>query len=248
MFQEPFVRFNRHYDVFMTKYVDYKGWVDYVERVFRRFRVEPKTVLDLACGTGIPTLLLALRGYRLTGVDRSPEMLAALAAKQDGLPVATLRADMRDFALAEPHDAAICLYDSVNYLLAEEDLTRCFGCVRRALVPDGLFVFDMNTLYGLSEHWGTRTTTREAGGVYSIWQNTWDPESRVSTLHLTFWEQPEPGKVGPKFEEIHQERAYEQAEVKRCLLGAGFGTVRFFQHGMFIPPAAFTTRMMVVAR
>jgi SAM-dependent methyltransferase len=248
MVQEPFFRFNRHYDAFMVKYVDYKGWVDYVERVFRCFKVEPKTLLDLACGTGIPTLLLAKRGYRLTGVDRSEEMLAVLRSKQDGLAVATLAADIRDFSLAEPHDAAICLYDSINYLLTEDDLVRCFGCVRRALVPGGLFVFDMNTLFGLAEHWGTRTTVREAGGVYSVWQNSWDAEARVSTLHLTFWEQPEPGKVGPKFEEIHQERAYEQVEVKRSLLAAGFERVRFFQHGMFIPPAPFTTRMMVVAQ
>jgi SAM-dependent methyltransferase len=248
MTQEPFVRFHRHYDSFMVKYVDYKGWVGYVERVFGHFHSRPATILDIACGTGIPTLLLARRGFRLTGVDRSPEMLAELEAKRGELPVTTIRADMRDFAVAEPHDAAICLYDSMNYLLTEDDLARCFACVRRALVPGGLFVFDMNTLHGLAEFWGTRSTVREVGGVYSIWQNTYDSESRVSTLHLTFWEQPEPGRAGEKFEEIHQERAYEPDEVRRCLERAGFGESHFYQHGSFLPVAPFTTRMMVVAR
>lgn len=234
----------------MLKYVNYKAWVDYVERVFVRFGVQPKVILDVACGTGIPTMLLAERGYRLIGVDRSPEMLAELEAKVAGRPVTTVRADIRDFELAEPADAAISLYDSINYLLVEEDLVRCFGCVRRALTPGGLFAFDMNTLYGLAENWGTRTVTREVGGVASVWQNEFDRETRISTLHLTFWEsEPEPGAAASqKKEEIHQERAYTVEELQRSLAAAGFAESSFFQHASFLPVGPFTTRMMVVAR
>jgi len=248
MIREPFSRFNRHYDKFMVKYVDYKGWVDYVVRIFGRFRSDPRTILDLACGTGIPTIMLARRGYRMTGVDRSPEMLAVLESKRGDLPIATVRADMREFALPEPLAAAICLYDSMNYLLTEDDLARCFRCTRQAVISGGLFVFDMNTVFGLADHWGARTAAREAGGICSTWQNSYDKETRVSTLHLTFWEQPEPGKTGERFEEIHQERAYFPAEVERCLRAAGFAVVHFFQHGSFIEPGQNTTRMMVVAR
>ncbi|MBM3313361.1 class I SAM-dependent methyltransferase [candidate division WOR-3 bacterium] len=248
MLREPFSRFYRHYDRFMVKYVDYPRWVDYVLRIFAYFRIRPKTMLDLACGTGIPTILLARRGYQLTGVDRSPEMLAVLESKRGDLPIATVRADMREFRTPEPLDAAICLYDSVNYLLTEDDLVRCFRCVRSALAPGGLFVFDMNTVFGLSEQWGTGTTAREAGGVSSIWQNSYDPETRVSTLHLTFWEQPEPGGAGERCEEIHQERGYYPEEVERSLRVGGFGEVHFFQHGSFLPPGPNTTRMMVATR
>jgi SAM-dependent methyltransferase len=248
MIREPFSRFNRHYDRFMVKYVDYPGWVEYVVRIFGHFHSDPKTILDLACGTGIPTVMLARRGYRMTGVDRSPEMLAILESKRGDLPIRATRADMREFSLPEPLEAAICLYDSVNYLLTEDDLRRCFACVRAATVAAGLFVFDMNTVYGLAEHWGSRTTTREVAGIYSIWQNSYDPETRVSTLHLTFWEQPEPGRAGERFEEIHQERAYLPEEVERSLRAAGFSEVHFFQHGSFIESGPNTTRMMVVAR
>jgi len=248
MIREPFSRFNRHYDKFMVKYVDYEGWVAYVVRVFGHFHSDPKTVLDIACGTGIPTIMLARRGYRMTGVDRSPEMLSVLEAKRGNLPITTIRADMREFEVPEPLAAAICLYDSMNYLLTEDDLVRCFRCVRAAVLTGGLFVFDMNTVFGLAEHWGTRTTARDAGDIHSIWQNSFDQETRVSTLHLTFWEQSETGKAGERFEEIHQERAYYPEEVKRCLGAAGFAEVRFFQHGSFIEPGPYTTRMMVVAR
>lgn len=248
MIREPFSRFNRHYDKFMVRYVDYEAWVDYVVRVLGHFHSDPKTILDLACGTGIPTLILARRGYRMTGVDRSPEMLAVLESKSDDLPVTTIRADIRDFSVQEPLEAAICLYDSMNYLLTEDDLVRCFRSVRAAVMPGGLFVFDMNTVYGLAEYWGARTTARDVGEIHSIWQHEYDRETRVSTLHLTFWEQAKSGGTDERFEEIHQERAYYPEEVERCLRAAGFNEVRFFQHGSFTKPGPNTTRMMVVAR
>ncbi len=253
MAEKPFKEFARHYDRFMLEYIDYKGWVDYLEKIFRKLKAEPKTILDLACGTGIPTMLLAGRGYRMTGVDRSREMLEVLENKRWGFPVRTLQADMTDFKLAEPVDAAICLYDSINYLLSEEDVKQCFSCVRQALKQGGLFVFDMNTVYSLSVFWGNRTSPRNVGGICSVWQNSYDEQTRISTLHLTFWEEEEgtglkPACTPKKFEEVHQERAYSRHEVKQCLKAAGFSRVWFYTHGGFLPVGPLTTRMMVIAR
>jgi SAM-dependent methyltransferase len=256
MVRDPFSRFASYYDRFMVKYVDYAGWIDYLEKLFRRFGVRPKTILDVACGTGIPSILLARRGYGVTGVDRSPEMLEVLEKKRGSLPISTVRADIRDFRAGQGFDAAVSLYDSINYLLVEEDMVRCFRCVRQALREHGLFAFDMNTVYGLAEFWGNRTTMRETGGIQSVWRNTYDPETRVSSLHLTFWESPGPNRrrgsaSSPeprKFEELHQERAYHREEIERSLRAAGFREVYFYQHGSFIEPGPYTTRMMVVAR
>ncbi|MEO0071210.1 MAG: methyltransferase domain-containing protein [candidate division WOR-3 bacterium] len=244
----PFSRFARHYDQFMTKYVDYPGWVNYVERIFKRFRVAPKRILDVACGTGIPTIILAKKGYHLIGVDRSREMLEVLLEKRKGLPIEVICADIRNFTLPEPVDAAISLYDSINYLLTEEDLRRCFSCVYQALIPDGIFAFDMNTVYGLAEFWGTRTMNRDTPEITSVWQNRFDPETRVSTLHLLFKEKLPDGTFGESFEEIHEERAYTADEVRRALTAAGFTECHFYHHGSFLPVGARTTRMMIVAR
>ena len=242
----PFREFARHYDRFMGHYVDYRSWVDYVQRIFDRFRVKPEAVLDVACGTGIPSLLLARRGYRVIGVDRSEEMLTVLRAKINGLPVTALRADITAFDLAEPVDAAVSLYDSINYLLAEEDLVRCFTCVHRALKSGGMFVFDMNTIYSLSVFWGNRVSPRNAGGIESIWDSSYDPATRVSTLRLRFRE-PAPDGGFAEFAEEHRERAYSRHEVKRSLKAAGFSRVRFYTHGGFLPVGPLTVRMMVVA-
>jgi len=248
MVDKPFVHFARHYDRFMLRYVDYADWIDYVEKIFRKFRVQPKRVLDLACGSGIPTMLMAQRGYELVGVDRSPEMLAVLDDKRRGNPVETVQADIRDFTLAEPVDAAICLYDSINYLTEDIGIRSCFACVRRALLPGGLFVFDMNTLYGLSEFWGNRTTPRTVGNISSLWQNSFDRKLRVSTLHLTFWEETDPDEPPQRFDEVHQERAYTKREVRDALEATGFERTWFYSHGGFMPVGPLSSRMMVVAR
>jgi len=244
----PFSRFARFYDQFMQRYVDYPGWVNYVLKIFKRFRVSPRQVLDLACGTGIPTIILAERGYRVIGVDRSRAMLAVLLEKRGNLPIEVVCADIRDFVLAQPVDAAISLYDSINYLLTEEDLVRCFECVQRALVNSGIFVFDMNTVFGLERHWGTRTITRETPELISIWQCRFEPKTRISRLHLVFWEKMPDGSPGEKYEEVHEERAYSQEEVRRALKDANFDEVHFYHHGGFLPVGPFTTRMMVVAK
>ncbi|MGQ9678750.1 MAG: class I SAM-dependent DNA methyltransferase [bacterium] len=244
----PFTRFARHYDRFMVKFVDYPGWVNYILKIFRRFKVVPRTILDVACGSGIPTVIFARKGYRMVGVDRSREMLAILEQKKGDLPIEVVCADIRNFQIPGRVDAAISLYDSINYLLTEEDLERCFRCVFRALNKEGIFVFDMNTIYGLSKGWGTRTFTRETEEIVSIWQSRYAPETRISTLFLTFWEKLPDGTLGEKFQEVHQERGYTVEEVKQALHTAGFGAADFYHHGGFFPVSPITGRMMVVAR
>lgn len=249
---EPSAQFSRFapcYDRFMNKYVNYAAWVHYVQRIFRYYGCRPNLVLDLACGTGIPTLLLARHGFRLIAVDRSEAMLAVLAGKIGEFDIRLVQSDIRDFRLPEPVDAGICLYDSLNYLLTADDLTQCFRSVRRALKSDGIFVFDLNTVYGLATYWGDRQTIRDVEDIHSVWDTSYDPETRVSSLRLTFTVRPQrPNEPAPVYVEIHEERGYTVPEVGDCLQRAGFPRNDFYQHGTFQPPASTASRIMVVAR
>ncbi len=240
----PFTEFASYYDDFMLKCVNYGDWVKYIEKIFKNFKTKPKTILDLACGTGIPTLLLAKRGYHMIGVDRAQAMLEILKKKSKGYNITTYQADIRNFSLPELVDAGICLYDSINYLLTEEDLINCFQCVRAALKKNGLFIFDMNTEYGLSVFWGTRETIREAGNVHSIWHNSYDNKTKISTLYLTCYIKGE----DHSFEEVHEERGYELPYIQQLLQKCGFSDVEFFHHGTFSPPTELTVRVMVVTK
>lgn len=233
----------------MSKYVDYPAWVNYVRRIFRHYGCQPRLILDLACGSGVPTLLLAREGYRLIAVDRSEAMLDVLAAKVNDFDIRLVHSDIRDFTLPEPVDAAICLYDSLNYLLTADDLTSCFRAVFRSLKSDGAFVFDLNTVYGLATYWGDRQTVRDVEDIHSVWDTSYDPETGVSSLRLTFSVRPKRrNQPAPVYVEIHEERGYTIPEIGACLQQAGFQRSDFYQHGTFQPPGPTTTRMMVVAR
>jgi len=229
----------------MIRYVNYPNWVKYVQRLFVRHNRRPKLLLDVACGSGLPTILFARLGYRIIGVDRSEAMLAILQRKIGDYDVRTIRSDIRDFDLPEPADAAVSLYDSVNYLLTPDDLTRCFRAVYRNLVPDGIFVFDMNTIYGLACFWGNRTTVRDVEDIHTIWHTTYDADTHISILRLTFYVTE--GKQLVRYDEIHEERGYAIPEIEFCLRSAGFRRSGFYQHGGFSPPGAEATRIMIVA-
>lgn len=243
-----FSRFAPYYDKFMKKYVNYRSWVQYLLRIFRRYQVKPKLLLDVACGTGIPTIILARQGYRLIGVDRSETMLNVLRAKSDrmGQNLRLIQADMRDFTAPEPADVAYSLYDSVNYLLTPDDLKKCFHAVARNLKPNGLWVFDMNTIFGLATQWGDGNAVREVGDIYSVWQTRFDPDTNISVLHLTFYVLEEGKRM--RYDEIHEERGYRLGEIEQCLAVAGFRQCDFYHHGSFAPPQPTTSRLMIVAR
>ncbi|MBE3589063.1 MAG: class I SAM-dependent methyltransferase [Thermoanaerobacteraceae bacterium] len=131
---------------FLVAGVDFEAWTDYLEEILHRFGHNPRTVLDLACGTGKTTLPLARRGYRVTGMDISPAMvkMAADKAREQGLEVPFFTGDMRSFELAEPVELITCFHDGLNYLPSIGDLEKTFRQVYKNLVPGGLFIGDMN--------------------------------------------------------------------------------------------------------
>ena len=116
---------------------------------YRNIQQERNSILDLGCGTGTLTELLAERGYDMIGIDNSEEMLQIAMDKRDdaGLEILYLLQDMRSFELYGTVGAVISVCDSVNYLLEEEDVVQTFRLVNNYLYPGGLFIFDFNTVY-----------------------------------------------------------------------------------------------------
>ena len=136
-----------YYDRF-TDDVGYADWADFFERLFAREGMQPKLVLDLACGTGSLTKILADRGYEMIGVDASPEML--MQAMQNTMDCAPrplfLNQRMEELDLYGTVDVCLCCLDSVNYVTEPEVLQKAFERVHLFLEPKtGLFVFDVNT-------------------------------------------------------------------------------------------------------
>lgn len=139
-----FYRRARYYDAVFDR--DVSGEVDFLERVHERLRGRlPRSVLDLACGPGYHALEFAARGTRAAGLDLRPEMLELGREKgaARGVPVEWVEADMRRFVLEPPVDLAFCLFDGIDALLTDDDLTLHLKAVAAALTPGGLYLVDL---------------------------------------------------------------------------------------------------------
>jgi len=245
--QPPYRRFAEVYDRVMRP-VGYEMWANYVEELCSLYGRQPRRVLDLACGTGNTSVPFARRGYQVVGIDRSPNMLevARLKTAEAGLDIEFVAADMRAFELAEPVDLVICLYDSINYLLGRDDLAETCRSVRGALVPDGLFIFDVNTRYRLSQI-DEDIMVFEDDDYCLVWRNAYDHSREIWSADLTGFVRGE-GGLFERFHERHEERPYDIEDVSLALEAAGLEMLGAFGAFGFEPVTRETTRIYVVAK
>ena len=153
--------------------------------------------------------------------------------------------DMRNFAFAAKLPIITCLYDSLNYLLTEEDLLKCFQNVHEALEDNGIFIFDMNTEYCLRCEWGNSTFHRHDENMHSIWTNSFDPINSISSLKITV-NIKEDGNI-KTIKESHQERGYPLVAVADLLSNVGF-KFSFYRHLTLRSAHERDLRIMGVAR
>lgn len=227
--------------------------VSFLDDLLPRYDATPQRVLDLACGTGTAALLLATRGYTVRGIDGSAQMLdiARQKAAEAGADVHFEQADMRAFTVPQAVDLVTCWFDSLNYLLDPTDLARTFGCMRMALAPNGLAVFDMNTHAGLATDWDNRCWVQEIDDTYFIQQAEWDAATAIATMTLTCFVRL--GRDYRRFEEVHRERGYTLDEITTALESAGLTPLDAFAclpriGPTFEPPGETTPRVVLVAR
>ena len=219
----------RVYDL-LNADVDYGAWADFIEKCFERYLEEkPTLVLDLACGTGRMTRELASRGYDMTGVDGSAEMLSEAMYSYDSKGILYLMQDMRELELYGTVGATVCCLDSINYLLDIEEVKKTFSLVHNYLDPDGLFIFDVNSPYKFENIYGNNAYILEDddGEVYCGWQNFYDRKSRMCDFYLSLFELTEDDTY-ERSDEHHVERCYSYNELKEALTASGMELLGVF--------------------
>lgn len=226
--------------------------VTFLSDLLPRYDAVPARILDLACGTGTAALRFAAQGYAVTGIDGSANMLevARQKAEEEDAAVHFMHQDMRAFTIQEPVDLLTCFYDSLNYLTDPADLVRSFICMRGALAPNGLAVFDMNTRAGLEADWNGNCWVQEIGDTYFIQQAEWNAETAIATMTLTCFIRL--GRDYRRFEEVHTERGYTLDEITAALKSAGLTLLDAFAclpriGPTFEPPGETTGRVVLVA-
>ncbi len=232
----------------MTEDVNYPAWADFLEKLFARSPHPVHTVLDLACGTGTMSFLLAQRGYELIGVDFSPEMLAIAAEKTvegEGEPPIFLCQAMEELDLYGTVDACVCLLDSVNHVTRPDQLRKAFQRVWLFLEPGGLFVFDVHTPAHLEGLDGGMFLD-ETEDAYCVWRTDYDPRRKICTYGMDVFRRE--GALWRREEEVHEERAYSPAELTDYLTQAGFQDIRQYGDRKLRSPRAEEARIFFTAR
>lgn len=211
----------------LTRDVDYGGLADYLESWFSKARRPVRTVLDLACGTGTLTWLLAERGYETIGVDLSPEMLARAQEKapkgfSGELPM-FLNQPMDRLDLYDTVDACVCCLDSVNYVLKPQKLQRAFCRVHEALEPGGLFLFDADTPEKLESMDG-QVFLDETEDEFCVWRGEYSAKRRICSFWMDIFRRR--GQAWERGGELHEEYAYTMDELEEYLKEAGFTGIK----------------------
>jgi SAM-dependent methyltransferase len=190
-------------------HVDYGQWAAYIHALFARFAPAATRIVDLACGTGNASFALHRLGYEVTGVDRSEAMLQVAREKSAGTNVEFVQQDLRQLGGLGPFDAATCLYDSVNYLLAPADIDAALRGAQGIVQPGGLFVFDICTERNSLRYFRNMRHSERGPGFSYERHSTYDPDRRLQRNHFRIHRDGS----DVAFEETHVQRIYPVAAV-----------------------------------
>lgn len=213
----------------LTQDVGYEKLAAALEKLFSKAKRPVETVLDLACGTGSLTWLLAERGYEMIGVDASAEMLAQAMEKRPedfgGIEPMFLNQNMEELDLYGTIDACVCCLDSVNYVTRPALLRRAFQRVHTFLAPGGLFLFDARTPQMLESMDG-QVFLDENEDTYCVWRGEFSKKRRICTYFMDIFRFDEETQQWERGEEAHEEYAYTAEELETMLRDAGFQWVK----------------------
>ncbi len=266
---EAYGGFASVYDQFMDN-VPYDEWCEEICAILKEHGICDGTVLDLGCGTGAMTRRLAARGYDMIGVDLSADMLAQARAFEEepsqfslqlsqssqslqssqssqSSQILYLQQDMCELELFGTVRAVVCLCDSLNYLLEEEELFSTFQRVRQYLDRDGIFVFDVNTVYKYRDVIGETVICENREEECFTWENFYDEETAINEYVLNIFKKTASG-LYERFEEVHYQRAYLQEQIEALLESAHLSVLAVFDETLKQAPTATCERMYFVVQ
>lgn len=248
-----FDKYGEYYDlIYLDK--DYQRECDFLESIFEEYSSIPiRSILDGGCGTGGHSILLAKRGYKVTGVDASRTMIAKALekAKKAGLNIDFRVADLRSLSLDKKFDAVISMFAVIDYFTATADLQKVIKNLRSVLKEHGLLVFDVwNGLAVLRILPEVRVKVVEEKGRRAIrWVY---PELDAlnhlcrNRYHLIVTEE---NKIMDEVEETHVVRYFFPQEIRHYLEENGFEVIEicpFLQLGSKVDESVWN--MTCIAR
>ena len=227
----------------------YLPYADFLEESFKKADIKVEEVLDMGCGTGGIAALLADRGYDMVALDISPEMLNIAREKNYGKNTLLLCQDMRELELYCTVGTVVCVCDSINYVLEDEEVIETFKRINNYLFPKGLFIFDFNTDYKYAEVIGDTTIAENREDCSFIWENFYDEESHINEYDLTiFVREEEDEDIFHRFQETHFQRGYKMQEMLHFVKSAGMDFVFAIDADTNGEVTEITERVLMICR
>ncbi|MBU8905615.1 class I SAM-dependent DNA methyltransferase [Desertibacillus haloalkaliphilus] len=214
------------YDQLMSE-APYDEWLRYTYKVDSAYGNSGKRVLDVGCGTGAVTTLLAKQGYDVTGVDLSEDMLTVAQEKvgEAGLSVPFYQQDMKNLEGIGPFDMIVAFCDSLNYLHTEEDVQQTFASFYDHLNDGGLLLFDVHSLFKVNERFIGATFADHDEHISYIWKSFQGDYPNSVEHELSFFVEDDSGRY-ERFDELHVQRTYAESVYRHWLESTGFTVVK----------------------
>ena len=246
---DAYTSFASVYDTFMDN-IPYEEWAEYLVDLLKEYGISDGLVLDLGCGTGNMTELLATTGYDMIGVDNAEEMLEIAMEKREksGHDILYLLQDMREFELFGTVRAIVSVCDSINYITEKEDLLEVFRLANNYLDPKGIFIFDFNTVYKYREVLGNQTIAEDREDCSFIWDNYYYEDEQINEYELSLFIKEQDSDLYRKYQEMHYQKAYDLDTIKGLVEQSGLEYITAYDAFTRNKPTTESERVYVVAR
>jgi len=262
------------YDTFMDE-TPYSEWADYISSLIHKYGIskpvtddinsdksdndlqdgsdklsqERDMVVELGCGTGSFAEEMAARGYDIMGIDNSEQMLQIAINKRDksGHDIMYLEQDMREFELFCTAGTFLSVCDSVNYLTDPLDVVKMLKLVNNYLYPEGIIIFDFNTVHKYRDIIGDTTIAEDREDCAFIWDNWYDDDTFINEYDLTIFVHEEDDRYR-KFSETHFQRGYTLDEMMDIVEKSGMQFVKAIDADTHKDPDSDSQRIYIIAR
>ena len=231
----------------LTNDVDYRATVEFYMQILEREGLKPRTAVDLACGTGSVTAILAEQGMDILGVDMSEEMLTVAMEKVMDMEKSPrfICQKLQELHLPRGVDLAVCALDSLDYVTDPADCKEAIRRVYKVLNPGGIFIFDVNTPEKLRAMDG-QVFLDEDDDVYCVWRGEFDEETNICSYGMDLFQRE--GNAWYRSFEEHREYAYSQEQLTQYLKDAGFTHIGVYADRLFVAPREGEQRIYFKAR
>ncbi|MCL2088936.1 MAG: class I SAM-dependent methyltransferase [Oscillospiraceae bacterium] len=236
--------FARFYDL-LSHDVDYAAKAEHIASILDSAGIKEGILLDLACGTGMLSVRFADMGYDVIAVDGSAEMLSIAADERNRPNIIYICQRMEELELYGSVRAIVCMQDSLNHITDSAALQTAMSRAAEYLEPDGIFVFDVNSVYKHRSVLADNTFVQEHDGLYLVWRNQ-PLEDDITEMTLDIFEQTVIGYE--RYTEHITERAYGHDEIIDFIKTAGLVYIDSYDGDSFGPVAPDSQRILYITK